>query len=162
VIAFRPLGLGPLCEIAAGRVPFPGLEVPEGALPPPFIVERAIAALEGGADPTWHSFFALVEGRRLAACAGFKGPPAQGFVEIGYNVGFACRGRGVATTAVRWLVALAFADERVDAVRAETAQDNVASRRVLEKCGFACTGPRPGVGEQGARTLDGWVLTRPR
>jgi RimJ/RimL family protein N-acetyltransferase len=55
---------------------------------------------------------------------------------IGYWIGREFWGRGVATEAVR-----RFLDEVPDRpLRANVAVDNVASIRVLEKCGFAVTG----------------------
>ena len=50
----------------------------------------------------------------------------------------AARGRGIGTTAVRWLTDHLF-DELagIDRIEATTRQDNVAMRRVLGRCGFA-------------------------
>lgn len=74
---------------------------------------------------------------------GFFGPPAPGSglssdgvpeVEIGYGLVSDARGRGVATEAVRAL--LAHADASGVRVRASVLPDNAASIRVLAKCGF--------------------------
>lgn len=68
--------------------------------------------------------------------AGFKGPPDQrGDVEIGYGLVTSARGQGYATEAVQALVELV-AHHEVSAVSAETAVDNLASQRVLLRCGF--------------------------
>ena len=85
----------------------------------------------------------------------FKGPPANGAVEIGYGILKEYRGRGYATEAVRAAVAWAFEDASVAAVEAEAETDNAASRRVLSRCGFVPDGT---VGEEGPR----YVLTRRR
>jgi len=159
MIALRRLAADELRAIAAGRMPFGGIEVPEGGLPPLVAVERAVAALQGGVDPAWSAIYVALEGGRLVGSGGFKGSPAEDrSVEIGYNVAHACRGRGVATGIAGRLAGIAFADPRVDAVRAETLQDNVASRRVLAKCGFVHAGQRASVDEG---IVDRWVLARP-
>lgn len=79
----------------------------------------------------------------VAGTAGFKGPPnADGMVEVGYSIIAAYHRRGIATAAVEHLLARAFADARVSRVVAETLPDLVASRGLLEKCGFVLTGTR--------------------
>ncbi|PUA82962.1 GNAT family N-acetyltransferase [Nocardioides currus] len=70
---------------------------------------------------------------------GFFGPPAPADdgvdeAEIGYGLVADARGRGVATEAVRAL--LAQADALGVRVRASVLPDNAASIRVLAKCGF--------------------------
>lgn len=58
--------------------------------------------------------------------------------EIGYWLSESCRGRGIATDAVRALVSVAF--DRFDLVRLQAGvfSTNPASMRVLEKSGFVC------------------------
>ena len=66
---------------------------------------------------------------------GFKSSPNErSEVEIGYGISDSCQGRGVATEAVLGLCE--FAQRRNVMVLAETERTNVASQRVLEKCGF--------------------------
>ena len=73
----------------------------------------------------------------LVGNGGFTGPPdAAGVVEIGYEIAPAYRGRGLATEAVREMLAVAFADGAVRAVRAHTLAETTASGRVLEKAGM--------------------------
>lgn len=67
---------------------------------------------------------------------GFKGPPRDGDVELGYEVAAAWRGRGIATAAVRELLREAFAASEVQAVLAHTLAEPGPSVRVLEKTGF--------------------------
>ncbi len=66
----------------------------------------------------------------------------HGIGAVGYTVGERFRGCGYATTAVRALLPLALAPTHADLWRLEavTAVDNVASRRVLERAGFAFEG----------------------
>jgi RimJ/RimL family protein N-acetyltransferase len=68
---------------------------------------------------------------------GFKGPPdSAGVVEIGYGICASRQNRGFMSEAVARLIELA-RDEGAFALGAETDAKNVASQRVLEKCGFA-------------------------
>lgn len=67
---------------------------------------------------------------------GFKTPPVDGVVEVGYGLARSVHGHGLATEAVAGMLELA-RRHGLRAVTAQTAPDNVASRRVLEKSGFA-------------------------
>jgi RimJ/RimL family protein N-acetyltransferase len=67
---------------------------------------------------------------------GFFGPQdADGFVELGYGLVKAVRGRGLATEAVLRLLDFALQNGAV-AVKADTDAANLASQRVLTKAGF--------------------------
>ena len=66
---------------------------------------------------------------------GFIHPPEAGAAEVGYGLAESARGRGLATEALRAVVARA-AELGVRTVVAMTAVDNVASQRVLERLGF--------------------------
>lgn len=78
----------------------------------------------------------------------FKGLGANGVVEIGYGILEECQGQGYATEAVGAAVNWALQQPGVTRVEAETAPDNSASQRVLEKCGFLPSGT---LGEEGPR-----------
>jgi ribosomal-protein-alanine N-acetyltransferase len=114
------------CEVADGWAVFPGA------------LERtrdAVAADPGSAG--WGTRFFVVDApRTLAGWGGFKGPPRDGAVELGYAVAPAWEGRGVATAAVRELLREAWAAPEVQAVLAHTLAGSRASVRVLEKTGF--------------------------
>ena len=89
---------------------------------------------------------------------GFKGDPDErGHVEIGYGFNASHWGQGYATEAVgalcRWTLETGFAR----AVTAETLEGNAASKRVLEKLGFAPTGERFDAEEGGTLIL--WTLS---
>lgn len=89
-------------------------------------------------DP-WSLSFSVVErgGRAVVGSCGFKGPPdPDGVVELAYGIDPGHQGRGYATEAAGALTEFAFADGRVQLVRAHTRPDNEASARVLTKCGF--------------------------
>ena len=116
-----------------------------GAMPLGYTAQQAAASLEGlalqratgagitwaVADPdtdvllAWASLFDLVPGEEA---------------EVGYLVHPDGRGRGVARRATEALVRHAFLELGVRRVKAMTAVDNTASRRVLEACGFTHTG----------------------
>ena len=115
-----------------------------GALPPDFIISAAIEALRRGEDPRWYSFYVFVDAAdgAIAGSGGFKGAPVSGEVEIGYGVAEVRRGMGLATAAVRELLGVVRADTEVSAVLAETARNNSAPGRVVEKTGFVWTGER--------------------
>jgi [ribosomal protein S5]-alanine N-acetyltransferase len=94
-------------------------------------------------DPSsgWGSvFFVLTEPRTLVGLGGYKGPPSEGVVEIGYSIAPAFQGVGLATEAARALVVRAFEEPEVRAVEAHTLAHNNASGRVLSKCGFTRVG----------------------
>jgi RimJ/RimL family protein N-acetyltransferase len=74
----------------------------------------------------------------LAGHVGFHGGPDDDHaVRIGYAIARDARGRGHAQAAVAWVIALAVAQPGVELVRADTTHSNLASRRVLERTGFA-------------------------
>jgi ribosomal-protein-alanine N-acetyltransferase len=60
--------------------------------------------------------------------------------EIGYWVAPRCRGRGVATAAIQRATQRAFAELRLARLHATVDLENTASRRALERSGFACVG----------------------
>ena len=95
----------------------------------------------GASDP-WVHGFRLVHrssGNIVGFCS-FKGPPADGVVEIAYGIAPDEQGKGYATEAARALVEFARAFREVRVIRAHTLADGAASKRVLEKCGFQCVG----------------------
>ena len=80
----------------------------------------------------------------------FKGVEDGKNPEIGYGIDDKFRGKGYATEAVKLALAWAFGHPGVAAVEAETDPDNIASQKVLEKCGFKPTGT---IGEEGPRFI---------
>jgi [ribosomal protein S5]-alanine N-acetyltransferase len=92
-------------------------------------------------DTRWGPrLFVTEEPPELVGWGGFKGPPRDGVVELGYEIAESRRERGLATAAVWAMVAEAFGDERVEAVVARTLPERNASNRVLAKVGFAFDG----------------------
>jgi [ribosomal protein S5]-alanine N-acetyltransferase len=146
-------------RLAAGEKQVGRYLVADGALPPDFILRAALDAAQDRAALRWLAprLFVSPEEDLVVGSGGFKGPPADRTVEIGYGVAPSARGRGVATLAVRQLVDEAFETPGVRRVYAETAVDNPASRRVVEKVGFTHTGQRD-TAEDGL--VDRWTITR--
>lgn len=106
-----------------------------------------VRAAEAGVHrPSWGLF---VIHRAVDAAAvggiGFHGPPAEGTVEIGYDLTVSTRGAGWATDAVRILSGHALEQPEVERVVATTEPGNVPSRRVLERAGYRRIEDRDGL-----------------
>ncbi len=98
---------------------------------------------EGGAAVIgWYCWYALRHGSScqvpiLVGAGGYFGPPSEeGVVEIGFSIMPAWQNIGYATELSELLVKNAFTDGRVLKVIAHTTPMNLASCKVLEKCGF--------------------------
>lgn len=79
-------------------------------------------------------------GAIVGSCA-FKGPPdTDATVEIAYDIEEAHRSTGYASEVANALTAFAFGTGEVQRVRAHTKVENLASVRVLERCGFRYVG----------------------
>ena len=83
----------------------------------------------------------------------FKGLDSNGVVEIGYGIMEQYQEHGYATEAVKAISHWAFQEPKVLAIEAEIDEKNIASKKVLEKCGFVFSGKR---GNEGPR----YKLTR--
>ncbi len=96
--------------------------------------------LESGGDA---GQFILIDRESMGAVGlmGSKGGLSDlGDLEIGYGLNPECWGQGYATEALRALLPHWRATTGVRRVTAETCVSNVASARVLEKCGFVRVG----------------------
>ncbi len=111
--------------------------------------EMLRGSLEHAEDWGWYALWMIVrkDGKYIGNLS-FKGSPQDGVAEIGYGIEEAYRGYGYATEALETILEWAFDQPGVTAIAAETAPDNAASRRVLEKCGFYPTGE---TGKEGPR-----------
>src|ERR671914_816305 len=115
----------------------------------------AVAADPGGS--AWGTrFFVADDPPELVGWGGFKGPPRDGVVELGYENAEKRPGPGVATAGPRAMLAEAFADETVSLVIAHTLAERNASSRVLEKAGFVYDGEA----REGSEVI--WRYSRPR
>jgi len=77
----------------------------------------------------------------VIACEGkFAGQIFLKNSEVGYMLARHFWGRGIATWALRAMLARGFANPETDVITAGTWEDNPASMAVLHKCGFEKTG----------------------
>lgn len=147
-----------------------GVEVPEN-WPPEYYDEPAIQWTLDKlpfVDPQnagYWLYYAVLrreEGPVLIGVAGFKWPPHEGSIEIGYGVLEQYRRQGFATEMVDAFVRFAFSHDDMHEVTAETYPELIASIGVLEKNGFQLVGPGS---EEGvirfALARAAWELLRP-
>lgn len=97
--------------------------------------ERALSGARAG---QWGTRL-FVEDGELVGWGGFKGPPVEGTVEIGYEIAAARQGRGLATAAARLMLEEAFTGGATRVI-AHTLPERNASNHVLEKLGFRFEG----------------------
>lgn len=116
---------------ALGHPVAPGWAAFAEALP---IAREGVAARPD--DPWGPRFFLAGDPPELVGWGGFKGPPRDGAVELGYEIAEGRRERGLATAAAQAMVDEAFADPGVTEIVAHTLAETNASNRVLEKLGF--------------------------
>ncbi|MBQ9828609.1 MAG: GNAT family N-acetyltransferase [Lachnospiraceae bacterium] len=111
--------------------------------------EMLQGCIDNPQDRNWYAiwFIELKNGTYVGDLC-FKGLNADGSVEIGYGISEGYRGQGYASEAVDAAAAWALEQPGVCRVEAETAPENRASQRVLEKCGFVPSGI---IGEEGPR-----------
>ena len=102
----------------------------------PFIYALEKVKANPGSDMWWSWLPLLKAENRLIGNGGYKGPPQDGMVEIGYEVALAYRQQGFATEIALALVAYAFTHADVHTVIAHTLPEENASVRVLRRCGF--------------------------
>ena len=96
-----------------------------------------------GAAISVFGYYQLLEEGVAVGGIGFHGPPTGGAVEVGYGVVPVVRGRGVATAALRRLLAIATDLDGVQRVVGRTEQSNVASQRVMVAAGMQLVGRDP-------------------
>ncbi len=121
----------------AGEGTHDGLRLPDGGVDHPAVLTylRKLA----GECGSW----LVVDGGEVVGLCGHKhAPTAAGAVEIGYGIVASRRGQGLATAAMAAMLDIASKDLRIRHLTAETAADNIASQRVLEKNGFVRVGTR--------------------
>ncbi|NKX55391.1 GNAT family N-acetyltransferase [Arthrobacter mobilis] len=137
-----------------------GVSIPAGWPEYPRVIEFTLKALQEhpGQAGWWMYYFLNREAGVLVGSGGYKGPPQDGTVEIGYEIAPGFRGQGYATAAARQLVDRAFRTVDVAVVEARTLPRTNASATVLMKAGFVCQGIVPNDQTQQAWL---WRKTRP-
>lgn len=143
MIALQPISVVALEALAESRTPAGIASIAlDGSLPPGFVARRSLDQLAQGKPWQWCSGFYMlrISDHRVVGSCGFKDAPASGRIEIGYGVAPLCRNQGLASSAVRALLRLAFASESVREVLAQVNPSNLASIRVVTKLGFKHAG----------------------
>lgn len=125
------------CDVAPGWASFAGaLEATRDAL------------LANPARVEWGPrLFISEDPPRIVGWGGFKGPPADGVVELGYEIAKSLWGRGLATAAAQAMLTEAFAHAEVTTVIAHTLPVLNASNHILARLGFRYEGGRRERGE---------------
>ena len=114
---------------------------PGGLAPPEVLAIVADMAAGVRAGFSGESAWLVVSAGEAVGLISYKQPPEDGVADIGYGIGESREGRGFATGAVRALAEHARSTS-IRRLTAETATDNRASQRVLEKAGFLRVGER--------------------
>lgn len=105
----------------------------------PGVLESYAKLIEAYPDKIGWGVWLFVLNGVVIGDGGFHGPPKDGRVEIGYSIVPEHQRRGYATQAVRALCGWAFGNE-ARLIAASCVATNLASMRVLERCGFAKAG----------------------
>jgi RimJ/RimL family protein N-acetyltransferase len=87
----------------------------------------------------YHSFWFIIrkEDKMVVGSMDFKSIPNElKEIEIGYGLGKKYEHNGYMTEAVKAFCKMAFMNENIETIIAETETDNIGSHKVLEKCGF--------------------------
>lgn len=137
-VTLMPMDVEDLRRLTTSAVAEVRKRIPHGALPPPHVVARALSQFDAGTPALWCVPYLMVatgRGAIVGGC-GFKGPPVDGRVEIGYSVVPPERRRGFATAAVAQLLELATAAGGVQQVVAHIVADNTASSNTVARLGF--------------------------
>src|SRR5262249_31548341 len=115
------------------------MPVAPGYLDFPEALPRTRDQLAKGTPNEWCSHLIVeAESNTVVGFGGYKGPPLDGEVEIGYSVAPSHQRRGHATAAARLLIEQARA-AGVTRVCAYTLAEPNASTRVLARCGLSMT-----------------------
>lgn len=141
--AIHPATLEHLDALIAGGDAYEqrfGMTVADGYLDFPDVLGRSRVALLRGVPAEWLSHVIVDPAPgQVIGFGGFKGPPRDGCVEVGYGLAPSHRGHGHATAAVHAMIELARAAS-VQIVCAHTPPEENASTRVLERCEFSFAG----------------------
>ena len=111
--------------------------------PPPDFPARWLAVYEAGLEDGTRAGFAVVDdetGEHLGMALAPTIETGTATAELGYVVAPDARGRGVATEALRLLTEWALCERRLERLELRISVDNVASKRVAERCGYVREG----------------------
>lgn len=94
---------------------------------------------KAGFNPPWICYY-VKENEDLVGCAGFKGKPINGQIEIAYGTFEKFRKRGIGTKICRILVDLSLRTDPDIRITARTLPENNYSTRILRKNKFQFSG----------------------
>src|SRR5271163_269258 len=100
------------------------------------LLVRTGMAADEGARRFGHRLVVERDTNTVVGGVGFFGPPQDGEVEIGYGIVPSRQRRGYATEAVQAMVADILPLDGIQTITANVEFDNLASVRVLQKCGM--------------------------
>lgn len=119
-------------------------------------IEQLLSRYEAG---TFHPSVILNQDGEILGRANLKDiDQHSGVAEIGYRIAQQNAGHGLATSAVRYMIEIASQRWQLKMLNAVAAENNNASMRVLEKCGFTRREHVPRIATVGDRTLDGYAF----
>nr|WP_294813213.1 GNAT family protein [uncultured Sphingomonas sp.] len=124
-----------------GRAPR-GLTLADSPIAPPEILQMLAELAERVSATFAPASWLIVEDGAVVGLCSITRPPEGGSIDIGYGIAPDRQRRGSATRAIGAVVEWARAAPNVTAITAETALDNAASQRVLERNGFERVGER--------------------
>ena len=142
LVCVEPTRLAWLEALADGDDTFTArfdIPVVEGWIGFPESLPYVLEGVRAHPESPWgnHLFFDTTDGA-LVGFGGYKGPPTDGEVEVGYAIAPARQGRGLATAVVAVMVERA-REAGVSVVSAHTLAEENASVAVLKKSGFTRT-----------------------
>ncbi|MFZ6801064.1 GNAT family N-acetyltransferase [Undibacterium sp. Di24W] len=119
-------------------------------------IEQLLSRYEVG---TFHPSIILNQAGEVLGRANLKDIDQHlGVAEIGYRITQQSIGQGLATKAVRYLIEIACQRWQLKMLNAVVAENNKASMRVLEKCGFVRSQHVPQIASVGDQVLDGYTF----
>jgi ribosomal-protein-alanine N-acetyltransferase len=92
-----------------------------------------------GFTPPWICYY-VRQDENLMGCAGFKGKPIHGTIEIAYGTFENFRNQGIGTRICKVLVDLSLKTDPTIRITARTLAENNFSTRILQKNGFQFIG----------------------
>jgi RimJ/RimL family protein N-acetyltransferase len=111
--------------------------VPDSAIAPADVLKmlsNLAGEIHNGFAP---SAWMIAEDGEVVGLCSVARMPVDGELHIGYGIAPSRQGTGAATRAIAALVQWARTDTRVSRITADTAIENIASQRVLERNGFS-------------------------
>jgi [ribosomal protein S5]-alanine N-acetyltransferase len=131
--------------------------------PPPIMADaqdKLVTMIESSQFASGMAWYIVLrEKHLLIGFVGFKGPPVDGRLDIGYALLESQHGKGYATEAVDTLTQWSFLDQRVQCVVGETLPELIASIRVMEKCGYQLSSSST-TGHDGEENVVQYQITR--